>query len=192
MLCYTGAIGGRPQKSIKRLHPGICRDQHRKNDKKDKERERVLIVSHMRKIGAWREVDKDLTIIELKQSERVLKNGKATGPDGVRPEFLKHLPDVALEQVLEIANHNCRTFWVPQQWRSTTMIPNLKKGKNASKVENYSPIALTSQLGKCVERIIGGRLTRWLKDKRKKSPYRRALERDSHHRPVPEALTADQ
>ena len=134
-------------------------------------KEKVSVASHLRKIGPRREIEKDLTIVELKQSVRALKNGKPLGSDGIRPQFLKHLPDVALNQVLTIANHSWRTYWVPQQWRSAIIIPILKKEKDASKVESYRPIALTSQLGKCIEKIIGGRLTWWLEENGKISPY---------------------
>ena len=51
-------------------------------------KEKVSVASHLRKIGPRREIEKDLTIDEMKQSVRALKNGKAPGPDGIRPEFL--------------------------------------------------------------------------------------------------------
>ena len=134
-------------------------------------KEKVNVASHLRKIGPRRDIEKDLTIIDLKQSVRALKSGKAPGPDGIRPEFLKHLPNVAMNQVLTIANCSWRTYWVSQQWRSAITIPILKKGKNASKVESYRPIALTFQLGKCIEKIIGARLTWWIEENGKISPF---------------------
>ena len=44
-------------------------------------------------------------------------------------------------------------------------------------MESYRPIALTSQLGKCIEKIIGGRLTWWLEENRKISPYQAEFRR---------------
>ena len=116
-------------------------------------------------------MEKDFTRQELERGIGALKLGKAPGPDEIRPEYLKHLPDTAKEQLLAIFNHSWRSTWIPQQWRTATIIPILKKGKDASKVENYRPIALTSHLGKCMERLVANRLTWWLETNHKISPY---------------------
>ena len=49
-------------------------------------------------------------------------------------------------------------FWVtsyyPSEWREAIMIPISKPGKDHSRAINYRPIALTSCLGKTIERMI--------------------------------------
>ena len=107
---------------------------------------------------------------ELKNSLRSLKNGKAPGPDNIRPEYLKHLPQVAMEQVLILMNYSWWHSWVPQQWRTATIVPVLKKGNDPSQVGSYRPIALTSHLGKCAK-IVNARLMWWLEEHGKLSPY---------------------
>jgi hypothetical protein len=46
----------------------------------------------------------------------------------------------------------------PKEWRSATVIPILKPGKNPSITESYRPISLTSCLWKVLERIVNKRL----------------------------------
>ena len=134
-------------------------------------REKVGVARDLRGQGPRQEIEKGFSMAELRRSIRALKSGKAPGPDGLRPEHLKNLPDRAMEQLLIIANYSWLESWVPQEWRKAVIIPILKKGKDCSKVGSYRPIALTSQLGKCVERMITTRLSWWLEDQRRISPY---------------------
>ena len=133
--------------------------------------ERRRVAKHLRGMRPRREIEKEFTILELKNSIKSLKNGKAPGPDEIRPEYLKYLPLAALEQVLVLANYSWRHSWVPQKWRTATIVPILKKGKEPSQVGSYRPIALTSHLGKCVEKMVNARLMWWLEEHGKLSPY---------------------
>ena len=134
-------------------------------------RERVEVARRMRAQGPRQELEQDFTMEKLRRSLRALKSGKAPRSDGLRPEHLKNLPESALLELLAIANHSWRENWIPQVWRTALIVPILKKGKDRSRVESYRPIALTSQLGKCVERLITTRLSWWLEEQRKISPY---------------------
>ena len=141
-----------------------------KSDRRTR-REIITVARHLRGPRPRRKVEKELTMQELERELRSLKLGNAPGPDDIRPEYLKHLPDSAKVQLLEIASHSWQRIWIPQVWRTVIIIPILKKGKDASKVDSYRPIALTSQVGKCVEKMVVGRMTWWLEENKKISPY---------------------
>jgi hypothetical protein len=61
--------------------------------------------------------------------------------------------------------------WVPQAWRNANIVPILKKGKDPGDVGTYRLIALTSHIGKLMERMITTRLSWWLEDSKILSPY---------------------
>uniref|UniRef100_A0A2C9KVC7 Reverse transcriptase domain-containing protein n=1 Tax=Biomphalaria glabrata TaxID=6526 RepID=A0A2C9KVC7_BIOGL len=86
------------------------------------------------------------------------KNRKAPGPDKVTPKMVKHLGCIAKDNLLG----PIRKLWVesrlPRAWRCATIVPLLKKGKDATNVESYRPISLTSTIGKIVERMVSERL----------------------------------
>ena len=108
--CFIGANGGQPPNAKANAFIQEYAEINSGKSTKKTRIERVNTVNHLRKIAPGREIEKDLTIVELKLSARALKNGKAPGPDGIRPEFLKHLPDVTLNQVLTLANHSWREY----------------------------------------------------------------------------------
>ena len=60
---------------------------------------------------------------------------------------------------------------LPAVWKQAIIVPILKPGKNPSDPSSYRPIALTSHLGKIMERIVTERLTYFLESKALLSPY---------------------
>ena len=107
---------------------------------------------------------------ELAAAMKTVKAGKAGGPVGVAPDLLKHLPLNTLKELLFILNANRTTGWCPQAWRTTTIVPFLKKEKDPQAVSSYRPIAPTSTIGKLLERLIVNRLSWWLEAKLLLSP----------------------
>ena len=81
------------------------------------------------------------------------------------PDLLKHLPLSTQKELLFILNASWTTGWCPQAWRTATIVPFLKKEKDPQAVSSYRPIALTSTIGKLLERLIVNRLSRWLEAK---------------------------
>ena len=79
---------------------------------------------------------------------------RAPGPDGIRNNLLKHLPEDTLKILKEILN----IIWIsgvfPPQWRAATVIPIPKTGKDHADPLSYRPIALTSCLCKVLECMI--------------------------------------
>ena len=101
------------------------------------------------------------SIDEFQIAIRRTKN-TAPGPDGIFYQMIKNLNDNTKRFLLKMINR----FWVdgffPQQWREATVIAFPKPNKNHSDPVNFRPIALTSTLGKTVERMINNRLTDYL------------------------------
>ena len=98
------------------------------------------------------------TIGELKKAIRKMKGKGAAGPDDIPPSFLKNLGDGALDILLQIFNLSLSSGVCPQIWRNAIIIPLLKAGKQASQLESFRPISLTSCVVKLLERMIGERL----------------------------------
>ncbi|KNH06188.1 Tbingi protein [Perkinsela sp. CCAP 1560/4] len=80
------------------------------------------------------------------------------GPDDVYNEALVHLPKVERTALLRTFNRSLSRGMVPREWRRATIVPLLKPGKPAGRVESYRPITLTSTIAKLMERILHGRL----------------------------------
>ena len=72
---------------------------------------------------------KTITLEELQQAIKNLKNNKAAGLDDIRTEQLKHLGPIALQWLLNMYNHCIEQKTVPNIWRKTKAIAILKPGK---------------------------------------------------------------
>ena len=82
----------------------------------------------------------------------------AEGPDEIAPLFLRNLGEASREFVLACFNQSWREGVCPQSWRDACIVPLLKPGKSAGELASYRPIALTSCLGKVLERMVSCRL----------------------------------
>jgi hypothetical protein len=100
----------------------------------------------------------DFSLGELKAALRCTKSKGAAGPDGIAPQFLRHLGEGALDFVLGIFNESWVKGYCPQGWRDAVIVPVPKPGKPAGEIPSYRPIALTSCLGKLMERLVANRL----------------------------------
>lgn len=104
------------------------------------------------------------TMFELKKA--IAKARQSTpGKDGICYLMLAHMSDKSLEVVLKLFNLVWETGRIPSLWKQSVIIPILKPGKDATDPLNYRPIALTSQLGKTMERMVTDRLTYFLESK---------------------------
>ena len=86
----------------------------------------------------------------------------ACGPDDIHYQLLKHLPESALQVLLDLMNDIWETGDLPSIWKLANVIPILKPGKDHSKPSNYRHIALTSCVCKTMERMINARLVWFL------------------------------
>ena len=102
---------------------------------------------------------------ELKTSLRKSHN-TTTGPDEIPYEFLKQLPKISLQYLLQIFTNIWHSGNIPSSWKQATMIPIPKFAKNTTNPTNYRPKALTSCICKTLEQMINNKLT-WFLEKNK-------------------------
>ena len=100
------------------------------------------------------QIEEGFTPAELQQVLSLRKAGKAAGPDGIAPDFLRHLSSKGSSVLLNIFNSSWLSSWCPRPWRSAYVVPFLKKGKDPAEVASYRLISLTSTIGKVLERLI--------------------------------------
>ena len=100
----------------------------------------------------------DFSMEELVASLKAGKAKGAEGPDGLAPQFLKNLGEVARCFMLDTFNKSWREGVCPQSWRDAVIVPILKPGKPQGQLDSYRPIALTSCLAKVMERMVSKRL----------------------------------
>lgn len=85
----------------------------------------------------------------VKNALRKLKNGKASGVDGITGEMLK-FGDTVLDEWLCILLNAClREAIVPNDWKSAVIIP-LYKGKGSKDCQNYQGISQLQSVRKSV------------------------------------------
>jgi hypothetical protein len=140
-------------------------------------REAVEINNILRQQEPREEIGEDFKYSELAAATRKIKKKKAAGPDDLSSDMVRELPESALRELLAIFNYSWREEWIPQDWRSATVIPIPKQGKDPSKVGSFRPIALTSHIGKLMERLVTTRLTWWLEHNEKISPLQAGYRR---------------
>lgn len=107
--------------------------------------------------------DDPFTLVELKNAIRLCSRKSSPGSDGVSYQMLKNLGDTALLKLLSYYNTVWLTSSIPSQWKHAKIIPIPKPGKSPTSINNFRPIALTSAIGKVLERMVKRRLC-WLLD----------------------------
>ena len=144
----------------------------RKSDRSSRMAVRELRSGVRRLLGSpCQKLEQTFTPEELAAALKTVKAGKAGGLDGVAPDILKHLPLNTQKELLFILNASWTTGWCPQAWRTATIVPFLNKENDPQAVSSYRPIALTSTIGKLLERLIVNRLSWWLEAKSLLSPW---------------------
>ena len=86
----------------------------------------------------------------------------ACGPDDIHYQLLEHLPESALQTLLDLMDDIWETGDLPSICKLANVIPIPKPGKDHSESSNYRPIALTNCVCKTMERMISARLVWFL------------------------------
>lgn len=107
---------------------------------------------------------------EIKKIIAKMRPYKAAGEDEIIPKILKNLENKAIVQLNYIFNSCIRKQYFPESWKNSIIRAIKKPGKDPTKPENYRPIALTSNIGKILERIIYKKLYNFLEDENKLIP----------------------
>ena len=102
----------------------------------------------------------DVPVIERESVERTFRNidtRKAAGPDNISGRIIKTCCKELSGVFCDIFNKSIETHSIPALWKHSTICPILKPGKSAPlSLNDYRPIALTSIIMKCLERIVLG------------------------------------
>ena len=102
---------------------------------------------------------KCLTLRQLEEMLKKMKQMKAQEPDGITNKMLKRLGTGAKRfPLLRIYNQSWSTRTVPTIWKEAIIRPIPRKGKDKQDPSSYRPISLLSCVGKLLERIINKRL----------------------------------
>ena len=101
----------------------------------------------------------DFSIVEMQNSLKHLKNGKAAGLDEILTEEIKNFGPVTTQWVLSLLNACARTHRLPRLWRQARVVALLKPGKDPSSPKSFRPISLLCHLYKLYERLILNRLS---------------------------------
>lgn len=110
------------------------------------------------------------SVSELKKAISKVKV-TATGKDRISYAMLKHLSNEALNTVLELFNKVWDQGKIPKSWKMAVIIPIRKPGKDPTVASSYRPIALSSHLGKVMERMIVERMTFYVESRNLITPF---------------------
>ena len=104
-----------------------------------------------------------ITLNELNEQIKKLKNKSSSGIDGIPNIVIKNLPENVKRAILKLFNRSISDAKIPKAWKiaTITMIP--KKSNELENPANYRPISLISCIGKLLERMILTRIQNHLK-----------------------------
>ena len=81
-----------------------------------------------------------------------LKEHKAAGPDEIRPRLLKRCSTELAPVFAIIFNWSLQVFSVPSTYKQSNIIP-VPKSSSAEVLNDFRPVALTSCIMKCFEKL---------------------------------------
>ena len=122
-----------------------------------------MIENEDKRLHKERKYNKKITIDEVRKAMRMCVNGKATGLDNIKNEFMKNGGEEMRKTLVIIMNKIWDEEKVPTEWLLATITPIHKQG-NKNITNNYRPISLTSVVGKLFEKVITDRITEWLEE----------------------------
>ena len=94
-----------------------------------------------------------LTVSQVRRQLTRINARKAAGPDNINPRVLKVAAEQLAVPLTSLFNLSLRTGKVPKLWKSSCIVPVPKKSR-PSVLNDYRPVALTSQVMKIFERLV--------------------------------------
>lgn len=98
---------------------------------------------------------------EVVDAVKMLKKNKSSGTDFVSARILKLIVDDICTHFAHIINLSVSTGVFPHLLKKATIVPVFKKD-NVSDVSNYRPVAILSTFSKVFEKIVYGRMMKYL------------------------------
>lgn len=95
------------------------------------------------------------------RSLKMLKNGKAPGPDGIPTNLVKDAAKFIAKPLAMIFNASLAKGIVPNVWKLAKITPIFKTGARNEK-NNYKPISVLSVFAKLFEKIVHDQLSDFL------------------------------
>lgn len=153
---YTTSV----EETLGRILEGLLPDDDREEDSEGQRNVR----EQMEEISEGAE---ELEFIEeeLNLAVRQMKNKKAPGYDGLKSEIVKRMYGRIKGNLLTLFNRMREEGKFPAVWKKGVVKIFLKnKDKDPSIVKSYRPVTLLPVLGKLGEKLIVGRVKRWLNE----------------------------
>ncbi|GFU77985.1 RNA-directed DNA polymerase from mobile element jockey [Trichonephila clavipes] len=101
---------------------------------------------------------------EIIQIINNFKIRKAPDREGITNKMCKHFNRSVIFQMTNIINNILNVGYFPQIWKTASIIPILKPGKDSTLLDSFRPISLLPVLSKITEKIIQKRLCQHLND----------------------------
>ena len=150
---------GKVYKEVSRIKRGSLNKEGKEEERNIKRENRKFLNSRPEERSKY---ESELTWEELERAIEDTSNNKAAGNDNIPYDIIKALGAKAKSFILHLFNQVWKGEPMPQQWRTAVIKPLLKDGKDPKSPGSFRPIALTSCLGKLLEKIVADRLTSYL------------------------------
>ena len=111
-------------------------------------------------------LDKEINLQDVLKAINSLKNGMATGYDGIASEFYKISEPYISKYIVSIFNALYRNAYFPEIWTRALIMPLPKKG-DLSRPENYRGISLLPIFSKIFTHILKEKLLKWCEQEHK-------------------------
>ena len=96
--------------------------------------------------------------LEVREALKMMKGGKAMGPDGIPIKVWRCLRDIAIVWLTKMFNNIFRSNKMSGEWRRSILVPIYKNKRDIQSCTNYREIKLMSHTMKLWERVIEQRL----------------------------------
>lgn len=116
-------------------------------------------------------VTEPITVEEVKDALRKMKNNRSPGPGDLPIELIKHATSTVFGILSTIFNKCLLGDKIPEDWKISFMNSIYKKGSR-DKCENYRGISVTSSVGKLYGRILNARIEKEIVEKEEQNGFR--------------------
>lgn len=108
---------------------------------------------------------------EIRKVLMTMKNGRASGPNGIPMELLKNGPDVLMQLLSYVFNCFLKGEELPREWK-TAYISNLHKKGDKKQCSNYRGLSVTNSVSRLYGKIIKNRIEYQFKEEEEQNGFR--------------------